>query len=371
MKVILVANIGFTITNFRSELIQKFIDRGDTVKVICSKEDDFNNALLDLGIELIQVDMDRKGMNPFTDLKTCYQFSRIFKKEKPDLILNYTIKPVIFSSLAAHFSCKAKVASFITGLGYVFIGDGFKKKVLRSIVKLFYRTALSINFRVFFQNIDDQDLFVSNKMVHQDKTVLINGSGVNLNKFKSTTSTIKMDKSFAFVGRLLKDKGIGELIDAIRIIKKSYPDANFHLCGDTDNNPASFSKSDVANWIKEGLVTHTVFTDDVKRYLSNKEVFILPSYREGTPRSTLEAMAMGMPVITTDVPGCRETVKEGHNGLKVRVKDAVDLANAIETLINDPILRQKMGINSLELAQERYDVHKVNDSIFKGLDITF
>ena len=368
-KILLVANVGFTLSNFRSELIEKFKDHGFIVKVVCPKDSDFNNQLELLDVEIIPISLSRKGINPLHDFSTFLQLYQIFKKEKPDLVLNYTIKPVIYSSIAASFAGVKKVASFITGLGFIFTNQSYKVRLLRFFVSLLYRFSLSFNRRIFFQNKDDLNLFLENKIIKKRKSFIINGSGVNLEKFKIPKGIKKIPKSFVLVGRLLKDKGITEFVKAARVIKKRYPESSFWLCGSPDENPASFTIQDAKKWEREGFLNYTPFTNDIKSFLEDKEVFVLPSYREGTPRSVLEAMSMKMPIITTDAPGCRETTIHGLNGLLVEVGQYKPLVEAMEQFILIPDLKKSMGNKSFQIVQEKYDVHKVNDCIFKGLDL--
>lgn len=369
-KVLLVANLGFTISNFRSELIQKFINNGYCVKVVCPKKGDFNNKLESLGVDIIEASVSRRGLNPIRDFVTFYEFYKIFKQEKPDIVINYTIKPVIYSSMAAFFSKVPKVASFITGLGYIFTKKSIKTQFIKYIVLLLYRLAISCNYKVFFQNKDDLQVFLDAHVIPRRKVAIINGSGVNLSKFVIEENVEKINNSFVFVGRLLKDKGVGEFIDAARLIKKKYPDVSFWLCGCPDNdNPASFSKQDIEAWINEGVIHYLNYTDNVNLFLEDKKVFILPSYREGTPRAVLEAMAMKMPIITTDAPGCRETTKDNYNGFLVDVGDAQQIADAIEKFILEPKLIKTMGENSYKIVRNKYNVNSVNTSIWEGLGL--
>ena len=341
---------------------------GKTVKVVCPTDTDFDDQLPKLGVELIPLKLSRKGINPIWDLQTFFQLIKIFRREKPEIVLNYTIKPVIYSSLAAKVTSAPKVCSFITGLGHVFTSHDSKTKVIRKIVTLLYRVALSSNFKVFFQNYDDLNQFLVLKLVSPEKCSIINGSGVNFKKFY-TQSADKLLNSFVLVARLLKDKGIGEFVQAAKIIKKKHPDTTFWLCGSPDDNPASYSVQDVKDWVDEGILNHITHTNDVRSFIEDKEVFVLPSYREGTPRSVLEAMAMKMPIITTDAPGCRETTTHGKNGYLVEVKSVDPLVSAMEQFIINPKLKAIMGEESYKIALQKYDVNKVNEKIIKDLGI--
>ena len=367
-KILLVANVGFTISNFRKEFVQSLISQGHQVKVVCPTNGDFNNNLNSLGAEVISLELCRKGINPLKDFKTLRQLTHIFKTEKPDIVLNYTIKPVIYSSIAAQLSRVPKACSFITGLGYTFTSTKFKTRLLRLIVISLYKVALRKNHCVFFQNPDDLAIFEKFRLFPKGRHKIINGSGVNLEKFK-LTNTDKIPNSFAFVGRLLKDKGINEFVEAAKNIKKYNQDATFWVCGSTDNNPMSLSDKDVKELEGQGAIRYLSYTDDIKGFLNDKEVFVLPSYREGTPRSVLEAMAMKMPIITTDAPGCRETTINGKNGFLVDVQDSQQLTNAMNKFLENPEMIKTMGEASHKIAVSKYDVVKVNQEIMKGIGI--
>jgi glycosyltransferase involved in cell wall biosynthesis len=367
-KILLVANVGFTISNFRREFVQSLIASGHEVKIVCPTESDFNNKLSELSVDVIDLPLCRKGINPLKDFKTLRYLTNVFKVEQPDIVLNYTIKPVIYSSIAARISKVPKVCSFITGLGYTFTHNNPKTRVIRSIVIFLYKLALRRNHRVFFQNPDDLAIFKKFRLVPTGSTKIINGSGVNLDKFFVDDSN-KIKNSFAFVGRLLKDKGINEFVEAAKVLKSKYEDATFWICGSTDNNPMSLSDEDVKKLEEQGSIKYLSYTDDIKSFLEDKEVFVLHSYRDGTPRSLLEAMAMKMPIITTDAPGCRETTIDGKNGFLVKVKSSSELVEAMSKFLEKPELKELMGTESYKIATTKYDVRKVNQSIFEGIGI--
>ena len=362
-KIILVANVGFTLTNFRKDLIETLSVAGHSVSIANPTEDDFNDALKTFPHPVHSFNLSRKGLSPFKDLRTLWQLYKIFKREKPDIVLNYTIKPTIYSSIAAFMAGVAGIYSNITGLGYIFTGTSLKKKLIKQIIKIQYKIALNLNNKVFFQNRDDRKEFLDLKLTSEEKTVIINGSGVSLEKFKPNHSISKEKDSFLLIARLLKDKGIGEYVAAARTVKAKHPEAGFYLLGGTDDNPAAYSLDEVKAWQQEGVITYIPQTDDVLSHLLRAEVFVLPSYREGTPRSVLEALAMGLPVITTDAPGCRETVVDGENGFLVPVRESEVLSQRMLDLIEKPELKSKMGECSLLKAKEKYDVIKVNQSI--------
>lgn len=371
-KIVFVANTAFTITNFRKELIKSFVEENYEVIVACptfcslSNIEDVSSSLRDLGARHYPLLLSRSGINPFSDIKLFISLLKLFKKEQPYAVLNYTIKPVIYSSIAAKISSSAKVYSTITGLGYLFTSKSLKNRIIAFIVKLQYFLALQFNTLVFFQNSDDLNLFKKMRLLNNVKTKIINGSGVDLNKF-FPSENVKLKFSFIMIGRILKDKGIDEYISAARGVKKKYPEAVFKLLGSLDDNPSAYRENDILKWEKEGVIIYIKPQKDVRPFLAESEVFVLPSYREGTPRATLEAMAMGLPVITADSPGCRETVIDGENGFLVTVKDSYSLQIAIEKMITNRQLINKMGAKSLHFVKQKYDVNLVNASILEEI----
>ncbi len=366
--VILVANAAFTIINFRKELIAQFLQSGYQVIVVCPsacallEEQDVSSHFERLGATHLSIPLTRSGINPFSEIKLFVSLLRIIRRIKPDVVLNYTIKPTIYGSIAAAFSPKTRIFSTITGLGYLFTSKSLKSKLLGLVVKMQYYFALKMNTLVFFQNNDDLQLFTEMGLLRRVATKIVNGSGVDLTAYKPSTEQ-KRNNSFIMVGRILKDKGIDEYIAAARLVKKNHPEALFQVLGPLDNNPAAYGMVDIESWQKEGCIEYIPPQKDVRPYLAKSQVFVLPSYREGTPRSTLEAMAMGMPVITTDAPGCKETIIDTVNGYQVPTRDHVGLAAAMEKFIVDGSLSVKMGEESLKMARNKFDVHKVNESI--------
>ena len=377
-KVMIIANAPFTITNFRSELIRSLLDSGSEVVVVCpescdlSVEDDVANIFRSIGATFRPINFERSGINPLSDALLLLRLIQLIKKERPNIVLNYTIKATIYGSIAAYLCKVGKIASNITGLGYAFTSKGLRARIIQIIVSVQYTIALKFNDVVFFQNIDDLSLFEQKGLITDlSKTKILSGSGVNLDVFSPDNSIKKVPQSFIFVGRLLKDKGVIEFIEAAKKIKKDYPTAYFRLVGALDDNPACISKKFLDEVVSEGVLEYISPTPNVLTYLRESEVFVLPSYREGTPKSVLEAMATGLPIITTDAPGCRETVVDKCNGFLVNVNDIDSLYGAMRSLINDKDLRSKMGKASLERARTIYDVHKVNQSILESLiDLT-
>ena len=333
-------------------------------------EKGFEKDLATLGAQYRSIPLQRTGINPVKDLHTLWVLVGVLKELKPDVVFSYAIKPVIYGSLAARVAKIPQVYSMISGLGYVFVGGSLKQRVLLRLVQFLYQQAMSNNNKIFFQNPDDiRVLKAMNILTSEQQAVLINGSGVDIDKFAYTKPQAK-PLTFLLIARLIWDKGIGEYVAAARLIKKRYPDVAFKILGSLDSNPAAISREQVENWVQEGLIEYLGETNDVRPYIAESSVYVLPSYyREGTPRSVLEAMSMGRAVITTDAPGCRETVRHGVNGFLVPVKDSRALAEAMERFILNPELISDMGVKSREIAMEKYDVHKVNRVIMQTMGL--
>jgi glycosyltransferase involved in cell wall biosynthesis len=326
------------------------------------------------------------------------------RRIKPDIVLSYTIKPVVYGGLAARWCGVPSIYSLVSGLGYAFMdAASARQKLAGRIARTLYRMSLRHSRRVFFQNPDDADTFVATGLVAPERAVVVNGSGVDLEHFP----LVDMDRAeapdgtggtcggtngpvrFLLIARLLWDKGIGEYVAAARTVKRKYPSAEFHLVGPFDPNPSRLTERDVMAWQDEGVIRFHGPQADVRPFLRDCHVFVLPSfYREGTPRTVLEAMATGRAVITTDAPGCRETVLRtdgapgdarrpecprlqiGSNGILVPVKDPDALAAAMEFFIERPEQMAVMGRAGRHYAQQRYDVRAVNEMMLREMGIT-
>jgi glycosyltransferase involved in cell wall biosynthesis len=369
-KVLMITSSVRSFINFRYHLIKDFINKGYRV-IACATPNHTDKNTFDLlqeiGVKYIPIQIENTGLNLFFDLRTVYNLFRLIKKEQPDLIFNYTIKPVIYGSIAARLAKIDSVYSTITGLGYIFLGDTLKIGVLRLIVKRMYAFTLKFNKKIFFQNPDDLNLFISSKIVDKSKTVLINGSGVDIDYYVS--APFPENCTFLLVARLIKDKGIYEYIKAAQWLKRKYPFVKFKLVGDYDANPSAIDEAEVKCWVTDGIIEYLGFLDNIKLILESSSVFVLPSYREGLPKVVLEAMASGRPIITTNAPGCRETVVNGKNGYLIPVRNVDKLIEAMEKFILSPELIPKMGWKSRCIAEEKYDVREVNRSIFKVIGI--
>jgi len=261
----------------------------------------------------------------------------------------------------------SEVYAMIGGLGSVF-RNGNKKSLAKSILKIEYKAAFKCCKKVFFHNPDDSQVMTDLEMIDENKVVLINGSGVNLLKF--TPKAMPVKPVFLLVGRIIRDKGIIEYLAAAKIVKDNYPEARFQLVGYFDTNPTAIKEEEIQGYVDEGTIEYLGPTDDVRPYLEKCSVYVLPSYHEGTPKSVLEAMATGRPIITTDAPGCRETVIDGLNGFLVPVKNVAILAEKMIWMIEHQGESKKMALTSLRLCQEKFDVNKVNEVILTTMGLT-
>jgi len=366
-KILIIVNHPRNILIYRTNLIASFEGAGYSVITCAANNDKVAFELRKKNIRFVPIYMQSGGISPIRDVIFLFKLYKFIKRERPDMVMNYTIKPNIYGSIAARLAGIKNIYSVMTGLGYVFTGGGFKRKAIRFLANKLYKKALGYNKKVFFQNNDDLFLFVNNKIVDEKKVVLLNGSGVDVQRFLPAGFPEK--QSFLLITRMLKDKGVIEYVRAARIIKAKYPEVKFKLLGGwkKDLNPTAIKKSVIDQWKSEGVVDFLEETDDVRPIIGSTSVYVLPSYREGTPKSILEAMAMGRPIITTDVPGCRQTVQHGKNGYLVPAKNVTQLVEAMEKFILQPGLVEKMGQVSRKIAEENYDVHKVNSVILDAL----
>lgn len=366
MKVIIISPKNRTAYNFRGDLIKKIVDFGYEVIVTGPNQDNLDK-ILELGARFCEIPMNKNGVNPLKDLSYQKALYRLFVKEKPDVVLGYTAKPVIYGSIAAK---KAKVphkVSLITGLGYAFTSKTTKAKIIKFIMSVLYKKALKCADTVVFQNKDDEIQLINEGLVMNSKCVVVNGSGVNMEKFKVCPYPER--PTFFMLSRVMNSKGIREYLRACEIVKNKYPNVRCMLLGACEKIQDSISDEDLKTYIERGIIEYFGETDNVSDYYSQCSVYVLPSYREGTPRTVLEAMAMGRAIITTDAPGCRETVNDGVNGFLVPVKDAEAIAEKMCEFIENSELVENMGKKSIELCREKFDVNKVNNDMIKYLKI--
>ena len=368
-RLALIGNQAFSMLNFRGPLIRDIVARGHEVFAFAPDFDDASrDAVRALGAEPMDHGLQRTGMNPLRDALGVVDLVDKLRSIRPDVAFAYSIKPVTYGVLAAWMAGVPRRFAMIEGLGHVFMEHpSLKSRALRAAVSLLYRTALARVDRTFFLNPDDQADFLHLKLLNANKAEMIGGIGVDLAQWQARPPVVE-PMSFLFIGRLLREKGIVELLEAIRHVKSAYPKVEFVLLGDVDSNPSSISRKEVLKWVDEGLVSWPGQVN-VAPWIAKASVFILPSYREGVPRSTQEAMAMARAVITTDVPGCRETVIRGRNGFLVPAKDAMALAEAMFLFLKQPDLVVTMGRESRMIAEERFDAAIVNARILEMLGL--
>jgi len=353
-RIVISINTSWNIINFRAGLIKALIEQGYEV-VAVAPEDEYSLRLEEIGCRFLPLPMDNKGTSPLRDFILLFNYWRLLQREKPDAFLGYTIKPNIYGSLAAH-ALGIPVINNIAGLGTAFISDN----LLTKFVKLLYRLALSRSQMVFFQNKDDHSLFIKMKLVRSQHTGVLAGSGIDLEQFQPAGDTTPVSEEpflFLLVARLLWDKGVGEYVEAARIVRASAINAKFQILGFLDvENRTAVERKVVDRWVEEGTIEYLGQTDDVRPFIAASHCVVLPSYREGTPRSLLEAAAMGKPLIATDVAGCRDVIDNGENGFLCQVRDPDHLAQRMLELITLPDdKREAMGKASRKKAELEFD----------------
>lgn len=374
MKFLILASLAGSLTGFRKPLIQALVSQGLEVHAVAPELLTDKKVVAELsaiGVTCHDAPLSRTGMNPLSDLKALFALRRLMKTIQPDYFLGYTIKPVIYGNLAAWLAGVPHRFALITGLGYTFIGgQGVARKLVSKLAHTLYKAALAKTQKVFFQNPDDEALFRQLGLLPRSTpSLVVNGSGVDVSQFAVVPFVEQSVPHFLLIARLLGDKGIREYVQAAKLVKQQYPEAQFDLVGGLDTNPTSISQAELDQWIAAGTINFLGRLSDVRPAIAECSVYVLPSYREGTPRTVLEAMAMGRAVITTDAPGCRETVVDGDNGFLVPVKDADALAQAMLRFIEQPELIAQMGQRSRSIAEEKYDVHKVNAQMLEGMGL--
>ena len=367
-KIILLSGSGDTVAWFRLDFLNEFLLRSYKVYVLAPDiRDDLKPELIDMGIEFIEIKLERKGFNVLNLISSVFGLVMLFKEIQPNIIFSYTHKAILSGSLAAKISGFSNTFSMVTGTGHVFDNQTKKEKVIKFIGSLALRIALRFNKLVFFQNPDDQALFLKNNIVLSQKTKLVNGSGVNLDKF--SVSPLPSEPVFLCMARLIKSKGLEEFARAAKRVKKLYPEARFILYGYPDDHPDSIDENEIiSNWLNDFGVEYFGYAENPIDAIKECSVFVLLSYKEGTPRVVLEAMAMGRPIITTDAPGCRETVKNGVNGFLVPTFDDVEAANAMTKLLSAE-LRTEMGKESRKFCESKFNVLDVNKTLLSDMGV--
>lgn len=371
--VFILASLSTSLRNFRGPLIVELVERGHQVHAAAP------GLLLDAGtrewlevrnIQCHHVPLARAGLSPFLDLNTSIAIWRLMVRLSPDVFLGYTIKPVIWGLIAACMAGVSHRVALITGLGYAFTGAARGKRALvRKLAQGLYAQALKRATLVIFQNPDDHEVFLHLGLLPKvTPTAIVNGSGVDVNAF-TLVPLPEGPVRFLLIARLLGDKGVNEYVAAARIVRAEHQDVEFHLVGGLDPNPNGIPRAKVQRWHDEGDIIWHGELSDVRSTIAASHVYVLPSYREGTPRTVLEAMSMGRAIITTDAPGCRETVRDGDNGFLVPVKDVKCLVEAMLSFLDNPELIKEMGAKARQVAVDKYDVAKVNRAMIQAMNI--
>lgn len=362
-KVVIALNTAWNLYNFRAGLIRALLKSGYEV-VAVAPLDEYANRLEAMGCRFIPLPMDNQGTHPGKDLLLLWRFFRLLRAEKPGVYLGYTVKPNVYGSLAAHL-LGIPVINNISGLGAVFIKNG----ILVSLVRSLYRLALSRSGKVFFQNNDDLQMFVSGRLVAESVADRLPGSGIDLEKFVPLPLPGESRVRFLLIARMLWDKGVGEYVDAARILKQRGLGADFCLLGFLDvQNPAAISRSQMEEWVAEGVIRYLGVSDNIREEIALADCVVLSSYREGTPRTLLEAAAMARPIVTTDAVGCREVVDDGVNGYLCRVRDSIDLADKMSKIVAlAPDAREAMGQRGREKVEREFDEQIVIDKYLDAI----
>ena len=369
--ILIIASYGPSLINFRLPLIKKLLSRGYKVSV-ASPNDEFSEnlkkKLKDLEVNINIFILSRQSLNIIKDFKSLLEIYKIIRNTKPNIIISYTAKPVIYTGLVLRLFKKISYFPLITGLGFAFTeSSSIKLKILKYLMTKLYHEGLKSSAKIIFQNKDDQSLFLELKIIKK-LSYVVNGSGVDLNSYPLTDLPSK--PIFLMIARLLVDKGVREYFEAAKIVSSRFSGIKFQLVGGLDQNPSGISANELQTLIDRGDIEYLGELKSVQSALKLCKYYVLPSYREGTPRSTLEALSTGRPIITTDAPGCRETVIHGKNGFLVPIKDPQALANAMIRMLNekDETIK-KMAKESYLIAKNKYEINKINQSMLNVMNL--
>lgn len=375
MKIAIIGTTAAMMINFRQDLIKMLIEQQHEVLALALDYDDqTKDKIKQLGATPIDYVFSKTGLNPFSDLINTIKLSFLLKKLQPDMVFSYVAKPVIFGTIAAKLAGIKKRYGMIEGLGYAFTKSkekpNFKKKLIKTLQILLYKVSLPLLDRLIVLNPDDREELVLTYKIKIWDCQILGGIGLKLSEFPYSPVIIKEKISFIFIARLLKEKGVYEYVSAAEYIKKRYPNTEFIMLGGLDKqNPGCLQEHELQSLIQNNIITYPGHVSNVYEWIQKSCIFVLPSYREGIPRSTQEAMAIGRAIITTDVPGCRETVINNVNGFLIKPWDVEDLSLAMEKFINKPELIPLMGKESYKLAKENFDSTLVNKKMLSLLDI--
>ena len=370
VKVVVVASLAYSLVNFRGRLLADMKAAGHDV-IACAPDDDADVRawLVRQGIGWRRIPMARVGLNPFVDLGTLRALLALLRAERPDIVLAYTQKPIIYAGLATRLT-GTRFFAMVSGLGHVYGEEvSSRMRLLRRGVSVLYRAALRHARAVFVFNRDDRAELLRHRIIDVDTPVVqVPGSGIDIDRFAHVAPPPA--PVFLMIARLLRAKGVHDFVAAARIVRRRHPQARFRLLGPTDPGPDGITHVELERWVSEGTIDYLGETRDVRRFLADASVFVLPSwYREGLPRTILEAMATGRAVVTTDRPGCRDPIEEGVNGFVVPARDVDALAVAMERFAAEPSLAAQMGAQARRTATARYAVERVNHILLDTMEL--
>lgn len=377
MKIVMIGTIASSFYGFRADLIKSLVALQHEIYAFTSEyEKDDLSKIEALGAIAVPYDLNRGGLNPLADIKSTFLVARQIRDLEPDIVFSYFSKPVIFGTLAAKLAKAPKIIGMLEGLGYTFTeqpkGLGHKVKVVKAIQVALYKIALPQLDDFIVLNPDDLKDLIKKYSINVRRTHILGGIGLNLENYPyQPLPSIHIPINFIFIARLIKEKGIHDFIAAAKLVKEKYPESTFTVLGAIDTaNPGGLSQSQLNGLVEADIINYPGQVNNVPEWIAQSHVFVLPSYyREGVPRSTQEAMAIGRPIITTDVPGCRETVVDGVNGFLVEKWNPKALAEKMIYFIENPEQIEKMGLESYKIAQEKFDADKVNKRLLKILGI--
>lgn len=367
-KILILCSLDNSLVSFRKDLMAALLDKG--YEVFAAAPDlrmAVNDELTNMGVTPIEYKLHRTGLNPWKDLYSILSIKKIIEEHKINIVFPYTIKPVIYGSLAAQIK-GIPVISLITGLGFTFSKSSKKARILQKVSEFLYKIALHKNRAVIFQNADDLSLFRQKQLIPRTQMAyIVDGSGINLNQYPYRINNNSSKKIiFVFVARLIREKGAELFMDAAKNLKSEFPQAEFHIIGSPDDSPSSISLHELKDLQDRKIITYHGFQKDVAKILTTADIFVLPSYyREGVPRSILEALSIGMPIITTNTPGCKETVIPDQNGILIQPNHLASLVGAMRYFLENTSRIQTMGMESRKLAIKRFDVEIINKKILE------
>ncbi len=368
-RVVLLASYAPSLLNFRGQLIEEMVARGHQVFALApGLEGPLEEATRRLGVTPVAVPLSNSTLNPFESVRSSHRIRDVLRDIRPDVVLAYTIKPIVLGAPAAAAARVPAFVALVTGLGFAFTPGREAKRLLSRLVgSVLYRRAFRLSKLVIFQNPDDREDFRRLHLLSESTaTALVSGSGVDLDRYKQEPPPAA--PSFLMIARLLGDKGVREFAEAARMLKRHHPDVPIVLVGGTFPSPDCLTEKEIEA-VRDAGVEMTGAVDDVRPALRDCSVFVLPSYREGTPRTALEALSVGRAIVTTDVPGCRETVVEGENGFLVPPRDPKSLYEAMLRFVEKPGLAAAMGAVSRQIAEEKFDVRKINNRMIELLEL--